>query len=111
MVIPLFGRGASDRTPACAAQTRQPGMILTIRESESDRIKNHVYKRYGRPVGGFVNSNIKTALFWVVLIGIAVLLFAVVRTGQGRKERTLTFTEFLDKVQRRPGQGRHHQRQ
>jgi cell division protease FtsH len=46
-----------------------------------------------------VNSNIKTALFWVVLIGIAVLLFAVVRTGQGRKEQALTFTEFLDKVQ------------
>jgi len=46
-----------------------------------------------------VNSNIKTALFWVVLIGIAVLLFAVVRTGQGRKEQNLTFTEFLDKVQ------------
>jgi len=33
------------------------------------------------------------------LIGIAVLLFAVVRTGQGRKEETLTFTGFLDKVQ------------
>jgi cell division protease FtsH len=46
-----------------------------------------------------VNSNIKTALFWVVLIGIAVLLFAVVRTGQGRKEQPLTFSEFLDKVQ------------
>ncbi|PWU05224.1 MAG: cell division protein FtsH [Terriglobia bacterium] len=46
-----------------------------------------------------MNSNIKTAIFWVVLICVAVLLFAVVRTGQGRKERPLTFTEFLDKVQ------------
>jgi cell division protease FtsH len=46
-----------------------------------------------------VNSNIKTAVFWVVLIFVAVLLFAVVRTGQGRKEQQLTFTEFLDKVQ------------
>jgi cell division protease FtsH len=46
-----------------------------------------------------VNSNIKTAVFWVVLICVAVLLFAVVRTGQGRKEQQLTFTEFMDKVQ------------
>jgi cell division protease FtsH len=45
-----------------------------------------------------VNSNIKTAIFWIVLICVAVLLFAVVRTGQGRKEQQLTFTEFLDKV-------------
>ena len=46
-----------------------------------------------------MNSNIKTAIFWVVLICVAVLLFAVVRTGQGRKEQPLTFTEFMDKVQ------------
>ena len=46
-----------------------------------------------------MNSNIKTAVFWVVLICVAVLLFAVVRTGQGRKEQQLTFTEFMDKVQ------------
>ena len=46
-----------------------------------------------------MNSNIKTAVFWVVLICVAVLLFAVVRTGQGRKEQQLTFTEFIDKVQ------------
>src|ERR1035441_8776220 len=36
--------------------------------------------------GGFVNSNVKTLIFWVVLICVAVLLFAVVRTGQGIKE-------------------------
>jgi cell division protease FtsH len=46
-----------------------------------------------------VNSNIKTLIFWVVLICLVVLLFAVVRTGQGRHEQQITFTEFLGKVQ------------
>jgi cell division protease FtsH len=46
-----------------------------------------------------VNSNIKTLIFWVVLICLAVLLFAVVRTGQGPKEQQISFTDFLDKVQ------------
>jgi len=45
-----------------------------------------------------VNSNIKTLVFWVVLICVAVLLFAVVRTGQGPKEVQISFTEFLQKV-------------
>ena len=31
-----------------------------------------------------MNSNIKTLIFWVVLICLVVLLFAVVKTGQGR---------------------------
>jgi cell division protease FtsH len=46
-----------------------------------------------------VNSNIKTLIFWVVLICVAVLLFTVVRTGQGPKEQQITFSELLDKVQ------------
>jgi cell division protease FtsH len=46
-----------------------------------------------------VNSTVKTAIFWVVLICVAVLLFAVVRTGQGRKEAEINFTEFLNRVQ------------
>jgi cell division protease FtsH len=46
-----------------------------------------------------VNSNLKTLIFWVVLICVAVLLFTVVRTGQGPKEEQITFTQFLDKVQ------------
>ena len=46
-----------------------------------------------------MNSNLKTLIFWVVLICVAVLLIAVVRTGQGTKEEQITFTEFLDKVQ------------
>jgi len=45
-----------------------------------------------------VTSNIKTLIFWVVLIVVAVFLFAVVKSGSGPKEQTLTFTEFLDKV-------------
>ena len=48
--------------------------------------------------GGFVNSNVKTLIFWVVLICVAVLLFAVVRTGQGMKEDHISFTQFLEKV-------------
>src|ERR1039457_463291 len=44
------------------------------------------------------SSNVKTAVFWVVLTAIAALLFAVVRTGRGPKEGTLNFTEFLNKV-------------
>ncbi|MCL5743080.1 MAG: ATP-dependent metallopeptidase FtsH/Yme1/Tma family protein, partial [Acidobacteria bacterium] len=46
-----------------------------------------------------MNSTVKTAIFWVVLICVAVLLFAVVRTGQGRKEAEINFTEFLNRVQ------------
>ncbi len=46
-----------------------------------------------------MNSNIKTLIFWVVLLCLMVLLFAVVRTGQGRREQQLTFTEFMAKVQ------------
>ena len=46
-----------------------------------------------------MNSNLKTLVFWVVLICVALLLFAVVRTGQGMKEEQITFTQFLDKVQ------------
>ena len=46
-----------------------------------------------------MNSNIKTLIFWVVLICLVVLLFAVVRTGQGRREQQITFTEFMGKVQ------------
>jgi cell division protease FtsH len=46
-----------------------------------------------------VNSNFKTLIFWVVLILVAVVLFTVVRTGQGVREEQLTFSQFLDKVQ------------
>jgi cell division protease FtsH len=46
-----------------------------------------------------VNSNIKTALFWVVLICLVVLLWTVVRTGKHTPEQQITFTDFLNKVQ------------
>jgi cell division protease FtsH len=45
-----------------------------------------------------VNSNIKTAIFWVVLICVAVLLWTVVKTGKSRAEQQVTFSDFLDKV-------------
>jgi len=45
-----------------------------------------------------VNSSVKTAIFWVVLICVAIVLIAVVRTGQGHKEDEVAFTEFLTKV-------------
>ena len=46
-----------------------------------------------------MNSNFKTLIFWVVLILVAVVLFTVVRQGQGVREEQLTFSQFLDKVQ------------
>jgi cell division protease FtsH len=45
-----------------------------------------------------VNSGIKTAIFWVVLICVAVLLWTVVRSGGRQKERQLSFTAFLQEV-------------
>jgi len=45
-----------------------------------------------------MNSNVKTAIFWVVLIMVVVLLWTVVRQGQKRADRQLTFTEFVNDV-------------
>jgi cell division protease FtsH len=45
-----------------------------------------------------VNSNIRTAIFWVVLIFVVVLLWTVVRTGKGRQERQINFSQFLADV-------------
>ena len=45
-----------------------------------------------------MNSNIKTAIFWVVLICVAVLLWTVVRAGGHRAEKQLTFTAFMSDV-------------
>ncbi len=46
-----------------------------------------------------MNSNIKTLIFWVVLVCLAVLLFAVVRSGQGPTEKQISFTQFLNEVE------------
>jgi cell division protease FtsH len=45
-----------------------------------------------------VNSNFKTAIFWVVLICVAVLLWTVVRTGKSRTEKQISFSEFVDQI-------------
>jgi cell division protease FtsH len=46
-----------------------------------------------------MNSNVKTAIFWVVLIMVVILLWTVVKQGQRKTERTLTFSEFVSAVQ------------
>jgi len=45
-----------------------------------------------------VNSNIKTAIFWVVLICVAVLLWTVVRTGKSKPQQAINFSQFLEDV-------------
>jgi cell division protease FtsH len=42
-----------------------------------------------------MNSNLKTAIFWVVLIMLVVVFVTVVRTGQRGPDRNLTFTQFV----------------
>jgi len=46
-----------------------------------------------------MNSNVKTALFWVVLIGIVVLMWAVVKQNNGKKEEVQSLTAFLSDVE------------
>ena len=46
-----------------------------------------------------MNSNVKTAIFWVVLICLVVLLWVVVKAGGNKKEETLSLTKFLAEVQ------------
>src|SRR5258708_14711670 len=41
----------------------------------------------------------KTAIFWVVLICVAVLLWTVVRTGKSRPQATINFSQFLSDVE------------
>jgi len=45
-----------------------------------------------------MNSNVKTAIFWIVLIMVVVLFWTVVRTGQHRADHPLTFTQFVNDV-------------
>jgi cell division protease FtsH len=49
-------------------------------------------------VGGFVNSNIKTAIFWVVLICLIVILYTVVSRTKHPAEEQIAFTDFIDQV-------------
>ena len=45
-----------------------------------------------------MNSNVKTAVLWLVLICIAVLLYVVVKTGRSTNDQQVTFTEFFNAV-------------
>ncbi|MCC7157860.1 MAG: ATP-dependent zinc metalloprotease FtsH [Bryobacterales bacterium] len=46
-----------------------------------------------------MNPNVKTAIVWVVLICIAVLLFTVLKGGSSRSLQELNMTQFLEMVQ------------
>ena len=46
-----------------------------------------------------MSSTVKTAVFWVVLICVAVLLWAVVKQTKTPKEQALTFSQFLHEVE------------
>ena len=45
-----------------------------------------------------MNSNIKTAIFWVVLICLGVLLWTIMRAGKHPTEDQIVFTDFLEQV-------------
>ncbi len=46
-----------------------------------------------------MNSTIKTAIFWVVIVCTAILLWQVVKHGSPGREKELTFTQFMEQVQ------------
>ena len=46
-----------------------------------------------------MNSNVKTVIFWAVLICVAVLLWAVVKNGHTKPDKALNFSEFLTEVE------------
>ena len=46
-----------------------------------------------------MNSTVKTAVFWVVMLCTAILLWRVVQTGTAAGVKHLTFTEFYKEVQ------------
>jgi cell division protease FtsH len=45
------------------------------------------------------SSNVKTAVFWVVLACLAVMVWFVVRTGKSQVEQPLSFSQFMDAVE------------
>ena len=45
-----------------------------------------------------MNSNVKTAIFWVVIICLAVLLWAVVKQGNHAQPQQPTFSEIMKKI-------------
>lgn len=45
-----------------------------------------------------MNSNVKTAIFWVVLVCVLVLLWTVVKQNGARTTQEVSFTDFIDLV-------------
>ena len=45
-----------------------------------------------------MNSNVKTAIFWVVIILVVVLLWTVVRQTKSRPDAQLSFTQLMNEV-------------
>src|SRR5687768_11147117 len=45
-----------------------------------------------------MNSNLRNAVLWVVLICVLALIWVVVRTGRSGQEQNLSFTEFMQQV-------------
>jgi cell division protease FtsH len=46
-----------------------------------------------------MNSNVKTAIFWVVIVCVAILLWTVIHTAKTRPQQQLTFSHFMDDVE------------
>jgi len=46
-----------------------------------------------------VSSNLKSLLFWAVLLVLAGMLFVVVKSGTAKKEVPISLTDFVTKVQ------------
>src|SRR5579863_4096372 len=45
-----------------------------------------------------MNSNVKTAVIWVVIIMVVVMLWAVVRTGRTRPDAQLSFSQLMTEI-------------
>lgn len=46
-----------------------------------------------------MSSNLKSLLFWAVLLVLAGMLFVVVKSGTAKKEVQISLTDFVSKVQ------------
>jgi cell division protease FtsH len=46
-----------------------------------------------------MNSNVKTAVFWVIMICVIVILVVAFQQGRARQDQAISFTEFLNRVE------------
>ena len=46
-----------------------------------------------------MNSNVKSVIFWVVIICVVSLIFVVVRTGNKKADAQVTFSDFMKQVE------------